>query len=132
MIVAFKVTWASYDDSEIEISFCKYAVPRIQGFIAGLSENKEYRKIGSPCRYTDMIIFHSLKTFEQKQIMPTLIWLAKIKCITFKSKSLYEWCFQFSSRVIQESVDYFKCTKEQLHLIRYDVLKNYIKKEIVE
>lgn len=77
-------------------------------------------------RLTDMIIFHSVKGLQCKEIMPTIRSLEKMKIISAHEISLQEWCKTFISSILRESKNYFSCSEEQLQKLRESVIERNV------
>lgn len=111
---------------EIQINFCKYAIPRLEELMACFfdDENADLeQEITEPCQLTDVLIFHSLKKLQWDEIMPTVRYLSNLKCIAVKKTSFSIWSTHFISSILQESSDYFKCQEDDLKKLREDVIQ---------
>lgn len=111
---------------EIQLNFCKYAIPRLKELTDCLfddSDNRIGQTIFEPCRLTDIFVFHSLTMLKLDQIMPTLRELSDLKCISVADTSLYTWCTKFVANVLKEGNDYFRCKEEDLVKLKEDVIE---------
>lgn len=110
---------------EIQLNFCKHAIPRLQELMACFVDVNAglEQEITEPSRCTDIFIFHSLKKLQLDQVMLTVRTLSNLKCISVAKTSLSAWCTCFISNVLQKPEDYFKCRAEDLQNLREDVIK---------
>lgn len=83
---------------------------------------QEFKK---PSRFTDIFVFHSLKSARIDQISPTLESLVQMKCISLKQTALAEWLELFIESVNREDEEHFYCSGSEsfLQKLKEDVAR---------
>lgn len=112
---------SSVSGLDIKVDFCKFAIPRLQELMGCISENENaqlHQEITDPCRFSDIFIFHSLKTRNRNEISPTIQRLARQKCISFDKTCLGNWCVEFMHSVLREGTEHFQCRQDELEELK--------------